>query len=146
MNIRTRNSVLCGFVLSFTSIVITRVGYSIALSNSWVVKGPGIVLVVSHERQVLAFLCTWKAVNTFNSSFPCASPLLVHVAPLYSGREPTQLLHRYLFLYHTYSIMSMTCLTNKLISESTRSEARGDSYRWHKRMHRELHWGMCHLT
>src|SRR6185312_17457032 len=97
MNVRTSNSVPCGLVLSFKSIVITRAGYSFALIPGSL-RAPGITLVVSHEQRVLAsFLCTWEAVNTFNSSFPRASPLFVHATRLYSGREPTRLLRRYLF-------------------------------------------------
>ena len=65
-----------------------------------------------------------------DQDFPSASTLLVHVTLVYSAQQLTQLIHHYLFLYHTYSIMSMTSLSNKLIIESTRSGARADTYPW----------------
>src|SRR5438105_6313845 len=71
------------------------------------------------ERHLSINIRTRNDAYDDNQDFPPASTLLIHVTPVYSARELTQLIRRYPFLYHTYSIMSMTCLTNKLIIEST---------------------------
>ena len=72
---------------------------------------PGLAMIITGERKVFtASPSIWKAVNTFNIVFPHASKLLVHLTSGYSARWLTQSIHRCLFLYHTYSIMSMTYL------------------------------------
>src|SRR5947209_454211 len=58
----------------------------------------------------------------FNASRSCNTALFGAIIHSVASSLP--------FLYHTYSIMSMICLTNKLSIEFTRSGARGDSYRW----------------
>lgn len=49
----------------------------------------------------------WKAVNTFKIVSPYTSKLLVHLIWGYSPQRLTRSSRRYLFLYHTYFLMSM---------------------------------------
>ena len=50
-----------------------------------------------------------------DQDFPSASTLLVHVTPVYSARELTQLIRRYLFLYYTYTILYLFYNVNDLL-------------------------------